>query len=134
LTPSLAGLHAQSPFQFREAYLLENRIQTSRSGQEFDPNHSEDILALEGPSPTNQFVADRNNPAIYGTERWKEMLDETDRYRRMGGLALAEKQYLAMADGLRQAQGPASNDLALILDHIGEFYLEIREFDEAYKK
>ena len=40
-----AILRAQSPFQFREAYLLEHRIQETRSGQEYDPNHSEQGLA-----------------------------------------------------------------------------------------
>src|SRR5208283_295191 len=101
-------------------------------GQEYDPNHSEQGLALEGPSQTNQFLPDRNDPNIYRSERWKELLDDTDRYRRMGGLELAEKQYFDIADKLRQAQGPASNDLALMLDHIGEFYLELREFDKAH--
>jgi len=132
LIPAPARLCAQNPFQFREAFLLEHRIQETRNGQEYDPNHSEEGLALEGPSQANQMVADRNDLGIYRTERWKELLDDTDRFRRMGGLELAEKQYLDMADKLRQAQGPASNDLALLLDHIGEYYLELREFDKAY--
>jgi CHAT domain-containing protein/tetratricopeptide (TPR) repeat protein len=132
LIPAPALLCAQSPFQFREAYLLEHRIQETRSGQEYDPNHSEQGLALEGPSQANQMVPDRGDILLYKSERWQDLLQETDRYRRMGGLELAEKQYLSMADKLRQAQGPASNDLALMLDHIGEFYLELRDFDKAH--
>jgi len=127
-----AWLRAQSPFQFREAYLLEHRIQVTRSGEEFDPNHSEQGLALEGPSQINPFLPDRNDLNVYRSKRWEELLDDDDRFRRMGGLELAEKRYLDIADKLRQAQGPASNDLALMLDHIGEFYLELREFDKAH--
>ncbi len=132
LIPVPAVLSAQSPFQFREASLLEHRIQETRSGQEYDPNHSEEGLATMGPSAANQMIPDRNDLNLFRSERWQDLLNDTDRFRRMGGLELAEKQYLQMADGLRQAQGPASNDLALLLDHIGEFYLELREFDKAY--
>ena len=134
LAPSLADLGAQSPFQFREAYLLEHRIEYTRSGEEYDPAHSEQGLALEGPSPTDQFVPDRNDQVIYQSGRWEELLQDTDRFRRMGGLELAETQYLDMAERLRRAQGPASSDLALLLDHIGEYYLELRAFDKAYKE
>lgn len=132
-TIPIVASHAQSPFQFRETYLLEHRIETARSGQEYDPNHAERYLALEGPSLTTPFVLNPNDPAIFQNGRWTELLDEVDRYRRMGGLELAEHKYLDMAAGLRKAQGPASNDLALMLDHLGEFYLEIRSFDQAYK-
>ncbi len=132
LIPVPGVLSAQSPFQFREASLLEHRIQETRSGQEYDPNHSEEGLATMGPSAANQMIPDRNDLNLFRSERWQDLLNDTDRFRRMGGLELAEKQYLQMADGLRQAQGPASNDLALLLDHIGEFYLELREFDKAY--
>jgi len=127
-----ACTRAQSPFQFREAYLLEHRIQETRAGEEYDPNHSEQGLATMGPTQADQMVLDRSDLNLFRSERWQDLLQDTDRYRRMGGLELAEKQYLEMADGLRRAQGPASNDLALLLDHIGEFYLELREFDKAY--
>jgi len=70
-----SSVAAQSPFQFREAYLLEHRIEVTRSGEEYDPHHSEVWLSTEGPSLTNQFVADRNEPNIYRTERWKELLE-----------------------------------------------------------
>jgi CHAT domain-containing protein len=134
LATAAAGLAAQSPFEFREAYLLEHRIEVTRSGEEYDPGHSEQGLALEGPGPADQDIPDRNDPAIYRSGRWQDLLNDTDRFRRMGGLELAEKQYLDMAARLRQAQGPASSDLALLLDHIGEYYLELREFDKAYKE
>ena len=51
----------------------------------------------------------------------------------MGGLALAEQEYLDMIAKLRVAQGANSDNIALMLDHLGEFYLEARSFDKAYK-
>lgn len=128
-----SSVAAQSPFQFREAYLLEHRIEVTRSGEEYDPHHSEVWLSTEGPSPTNRMVADRNDPNIYRAERWKELPEQTDRYRRMGGLALAEQEYQDMIAKLRVAQGANSDNVALLLDHLGEFYLEARSFDKAYK-
>jgi len=62
-----------------------------------------------------------------------DLLNETDRFRQMGGYELAEKQYLDMVRMLRQAQGPSTSDVALMLDHLGEFYLEERNFDRAYE-
>jgi len=131
--PALAPLHAQSPFQFREVYLLEHRIDVERSGAEYDPTHQERVLSLEGPSPATPFTLDPNDLRIFQNGRWTVLLDEVDRYRRMGGLELAEQRYLDMVQQLRKAQGPGSDDLALMLDHLGEFYLEIRSFDRAYK-
>lgn len=132
-TATLTSLNAQGPFQFRDVSALEHRIEVTRSGQEYDPNHSERYLALEGPNLATPFVLDPNDPAIFQNGRWLTLLDQVDRYRRMGGVELAEQKYLYMVQQLRKTQGPASNDLALMLDHLGEFYLETRSFDQAYK-
>lgn len=129
----LSRLPAQSPFEFRELWLIEHRIETTRSGEEYDPNHTEELLSREGPGPATQFLADRNDPSIYRTERWKELLEQTDRYRRMGGLELAQREYTDMLAKLRQAQGADADDVALLTDHIGEFYLEVRNFSAAYQ-
>jgi hypothetical protein len=40
---------AQNPFQFPEAWLLEHRIEVTRSGEEYDPAHSGELLS--GGSP-----------------------------------------------------------------------------------
>lgn len=133
LLACLSRLVAQSPFEFRELWLIEHRIEVTRSGEEYDPNHSEQLLSSEGPGPATQFLVDRNDPNIYRTERWKDLLEQTDRYRRMGGLELARREYIDMLSGLRQAQGPDADDVALLLDHIGEFYLEVRDFSAAYQ-
>jgi|HubBroStandDraft_3_1064219.scaffolds.fasta_scaffold19314_2 hypothetical protein len=50
------GVLAQGPFQFREAYLLEHRIEVTRSGEEYDPTHSELVQSTVGPSPADQFL------------------------------------------------------------------------------
>ncbi len=60
----LPTLCAQSPFQFREAWLLEHRIELTRSGGEYDPSHSEQLLSREGPGPAEQFNPDRGDVYI----------------------------------------------------------------------
>jgi hypothetical protein len=45
---------AQNPFQFPEAWLLEHRIEVTRSGEEYDPAHSGELLS--GGSPCISFL------------------------------------------------------------------------------
>ncbi len=51
----------------------------------------------------------------------------------MGGLELAEKQYLEILGMLRKVRGPADDTVCLMLDHLAEFYLETRSFDRAHE-
>jgi CHAT domain-containing protein len=126
---------APGPFLFREVYPLEFRVQSRK--QAYDPNHGAQQLSQMNYGPANpmlQFQQDRRNrPETYSSHDWVNLLPETDIYLQMGSLDLAEKQYLDIVDRLRKAQGPASSDLAFMLDHLAEFYLEERKFESAYK-
>ena len=128
---------APGPFDFREAYLLERKIQLESKGQKYDPNHSENTMSRMNYGLANPFAqaqADkRGQMSTYQGMQWVSILPETDQYRSMGGLDLAEKQYLDIVKRLSDAQGPSSNHLSLMLDHLAEFYLEERRFNEAYK-
>src|ERR1039458_604623 len=134
VTVPLLNLLGQGPFQFREAYLLENRIQVTRSGEEYDPAHSEVWQSSIGPSPARQFISDVNDLHVYSSSRWMGVLGDADKFRRMGGFEVAEKRYLLILEMLRKAQGEAASDVALMLDHLGEFYLEMRDFEKAYER
>jgi CHAT domain-containing protein len=96
---------AQSPFQFREAWLLEMRMQ--RGGRIL----YEDRLQLAG----------------------RELLTHADAALWRGEFETSEAQYQNFLDGIRQKEGPTAVNLAWMLDHIGQSYLEIRDFGRAYK-
>lgn len=119
---------AQSPFQFREAALLEGRM--FRSGAEYTTGH-EQIVGRIAPSPAMQFIPDPNDPNVYTSARWLGLLNETDQYRRRGALRLAERQYLDLLAKLRKYQGAESVDVGWMLDHLGEFYLSVHDFEKA---
>jgi CHAT domain-containing protein/tetratricopeptide (TPR) repeat protein len=125
----------QSPFRFRDAYLLESKILSKR--ETYDPNHSEAWISRMDPGLANpqarQYSQQRDDPTTYRDATWVSYMEDSDRYRQMGGLELAEKQYIEILTMLRKEQGPSSSDVAYMLDHLGEFYLEERKFDEAYK-
>ena len=70
---------------------------------------------------------------VYASMRWLDLLNETDTYRRRGALVLAEQQYLDLLAKLRQVQGETGGAVGWMLDHLGEFYLEVRDFDKAYQ-
>ncbi|HEV7506874.1 MAG TPA: CHAT domain-containing protein [Thermoanaerobaculia bacterium] len=120
------------PFEFREEFLLEHRLRSQHLGEDYSPSRVAAALSFEGPSLTRPFLPNRDDPGIYGTARWWELLQQTDTYRRMGGFEVAESQYLAMLEGVSKVQGATSGDAALLLDHIGEFYLEARDTKKGY--
>jgi CHAT domain-containing protein/tetratricopeptide (TPR) repeat protein len=125
----------QSPFRFRDAYLLESRIASRKAA--YDPNHSEELISRMDPGLANPdarlYRQRRDDPTTYQGAAWVDYVNDTDLYRQMGSLDLAEKQYTEVLNMLRKAQGPSSSDVALMLDHLGEFYLEERRFDQAYQ-
>ncbi len=121
------------PFEFRETFLLEHRLRAQHLGEDYNPSNVAAALSLEGPSITRPFQPNRDDPRIYGTARWWGLLQQTNTYRRMGGFEVAESQYLTMLEGLRKVQGETSGDVALLLDHIGEFYLEARNTKKGYE-
>jgi CHAT domain-containing protein len=125
-----APLLAQGPFQVREAAMLEERI--GKSGKNYNAAHPDVNLAFEGPSPTNQDVADATDPFLYKTWRWVEVLSTTESYREMGAWELAEKRNLYILNMLHKVQGAVSDNVAFMEDNVGEFYLEARDFDLAY--
>jgi CHAT domain-containing protein/tetratricopeptide (TPR) repeat protein len=126
---------SQSPFRFRDAYLLESRIASRKAT--YDPNHSQELISRMDPGLANPdarlYSQRRDDPTTYQGAAWVDYVNDTDLYRQMGGLDLAEKQYIEILKMLRKAQGPSSSDVALMLDHLGEFYLEERKFDQAYQ-
>jgi len=98
-------LSAQSPFQFREAWLLELRME--QSGIEFYENR----LQLAG----------------------RDSLTQIDSGLRRGAFEAAESSYRSILNNFRQNQGPTGIDVGWMLDHIGQSYLEIRDFEKAYQ-
>ncbi len=98
-------LSAQSPFQFREAWLLELRMEQSG------------IAAYE------------NRLQLAG----RDALSQIDVALRRGAFEAADSQYLDALNNMRQRQGPTGIDVGWMLDHMGQSYLEIRDFDRAYQ-
>jgi CHAT domain-containing protein/tetratricopeptide (TPR) repeat protein len=139
-------LHAQSPFQFREAYLLERRMATDRGGF-VDISHFEENLGRVKPTyvqngdcmipqcagPDGNYVLDLDNLRVYQTGRWTNLLIQTDKARGEGAFAVAGPVYVRMIEMLRKAQGENSENVALMLDHLAEYYLEGRNFEKAYQ-
>jgi CHAT domain-containing protein/tetratricopeptide (TPR) repeat protein len=122
------------PFNFREAYLLEHRLVLGRQAAKYDPYHSENWLQYSGPSPARQSVPDKADANIYKDTRWLGLLKEADRFQGMGGFKVAEARYLLILGMLEKVLGPCSNAVAYMLDHLGEAYLESREFELAYAR
>jgi|HubBroStandDraft_4_1064222.scaffolds.fasta_scaffold04069_3 CHAT domain-containing protein len=121
---------AQSPFQFHEVSLLGTRMW--HSGEDYSAMHAQ-IYGRQGPSPANRMIPDFTDLEVYRSSRWLGLLAETDGYRRNGAFDLAERQYLDLLSMLRQVQGPTAVDVGWMLDRLGDFYLESRDFDKAYQ-
>ena len=122
---------AQSPFQFREAYFLERRLKDI--GKDYSPGHPNQLFHT-GPDAMNQTAIDSGAVATYADHnKFGAVLESIDRIRRSGGIRVAEARYLEVIDKVRKAQGADSSDEAIVLDQIGEFYLEERAFDQAYQ-
>jgi CHAT domain-containing protein/tetratricopeptide (TPR) repeat protein len=130
-TASAPASSAKGPFHFRDAFLLELRIR--RSGEDYSVSHDQDVSSQQGPSPAQQFLPDWHDPKIYSTSRWVELLTGADRDRRIGNVDAAEREYLEILGQLRTAQGPTSEAVVMVLDRIGEFYLELRRLESAYR-
>jgi CHAT domain-containing protein/tetratricopeptide (TPR) repeat protein len=128
--PGASVVLAQSPFQFREAVMLESRMW--HSGEDFSATHGQ-LAGREAASPANRMIPDADDLQVYRSARWLGLLNETDGIRRSGALVMAEKQYLDLLGKLRQAQGPMSMDIGWMLDRLGEFYLDAHDFDKAYR-
>jgi len=76
-------VHAQSPFQFREAYLLERRMAPNRGGF-VDISHYDENMGRVTPSfptsgncrvkdckgPDGEIRSDLDNPLAYQDDRW----------------------------------------------------------------
>jgi CHAT domain-containing protein/tetratricopeptide (TPR) repeat protein len=120
----------QSPFQFREAYLLEHRI--FKSGESYNSADAAEIYGLPSPSLNHQFVPDPDDIHVYQSQRWLGIVQGIDRSRERGSFQLAERHYIQVLTMLRKVQGQSTSDVSLMLDHLGEFYLETRDFDRAY--
>jgi CHAT domain-containing protein/tetratricopeptide (TPR) repeat protein len=122
---------AQNPFQYREAYFLERRL--NDIGKDYSPNHPEQLFHT-GPDAMNQTAIDSRAVATYADHnKFGTLLESIDSTRRSGGIRVAEAQYLEVVDKVRKAQGADSSDEAIVLDQVGEFYLEERAFDHAYQ-
>ncbi|HLJ91316.1 MAG TPA: CHAT domain-containing protein, partial [Candidatus Angelobacter sp.] len=125
------ALRAQSPFQFREAAFLEDRLH--ELGESYNTGHT-NLNLQEAPSPANQLAIDPTAVSSYTNPiRMAPMLQSIDAKRRSGATKMAEARYRAFISMIRKAQGPSSSDEALLLDHLAEFYLETRNFRQAYQ-
>ncbi len=141
-----AGLAAQSPFQFREASLLESRMMPNPGGFT-DLTHFEENMNHVTPTwiqmgdcmvpgcmdPSGKTVLDLDNLFLYQSDRWTNLLVQTDKARGEGAFAVAGPVYQRMIDMLKKARGENSSAVALMLDHVGEYDLEARNFDKAYQ-
>ncbi len=137
LGTAVAAVLEPGPFDFREVYLLERMIAKRGQAKPYDPNHTEEtqsrtFYGLANPQLKN-FSDRRHDLQTYAGFGWTRYVAETDGYREMGGLQLAEMQYLEILGFLRKAQGPTASDVSLMLDHLAEFYLEERNFAKAYE-
>ncbi len=122
---------AQSPFQFREAAFLERRLQDI--GKDYSVDHPMQVFHT-GPSPMYQTTIDSRDLATYRDYRkMPSVLASIDDLRRQGAIQVAEARYIEFVELIRKAQGPDSSDQSLVLDHLGEFYLEERDFEQAYR-
>jgi tetratricopeptide (TPR) repeat protein len=127
----MEGPGATNPFRFREAYFLERKM--FRSGEEYTGNPASYLR--RGYSPANQQLPDSSDPLSYRfTWKLAIMLREVDHIARAGGLAEAEQLYLRFLDSVRRAQGQSTSDVAFVLGHLGNFYLEHRSFEPAYER
>jgi tetratricopeptide (TPR) repeat protein len=63
----------------------------------------------------------------------REGISEIDAELRRGAFEAAECQYAETLNSLRQRAGPTGIDVPWVLDHIGNAYLEIRDFDKAFQ-
>jgi CHAT domain-containing protein/tetratricopeptide (TPR) repeat protein len=145
LTGHIPNAAAQSPFQFREAALLEARMMPNRGGFT-DLTHFEENLNSVTPTwvqngnciipgcqgPNGQYFLDLDNPILYQSDRWVNLLVEVDTSRDQGAFAVAGPVYERMVSMLKKARGDNSSAVALMLDHLAEYYLEARSFDKAY--
>lgn len=142
-TPAAA---AQSPFQFREAAMLEARMMPNRGGFT-DLTHFEENLNSVTPTwvqngdcmipgcqgPDGKYVLDLDNLILYQSDRWVNLMVQVDTSRDQGAFAVAGPVYERMVSMLKKARGENSSAVALMLDHLAEYYLEARNFDQAYQ-
>jgi len=94
----VAGPHlqGQSPFRFREAYLLEQRMAPNRGGftdiSHFDENMGRvkptyrfgNCLIPNCQGPDGQSVSDLDNPRMYVGGTWIMLLQQVDTSRQQG--------------------------------------------------
>ena len=83
--------------------------------------------------PDGKYTLDLNNLLLYQNGMWIRMLEQTDKSRGEGAFAVAGPVYEEMISELHKAQGDTSSLIALMLDHLGEYYLEGRNFEKAYQ-
>jgi CHAT domain-containing protein/tetratricopeptide (TPR) repeat protein len=128
----------RTPFHFRDVFLLEDRLQQIHdSDTKYSPSHDENILSnfFQSPlahSPAMPPFPDPTNLAYYQDAGWLILMHEADRFGSMGGFEVAEKRLRLILGMLRKVQGPETDAVAMMLDHIGELYLDKRDFRGAY--
>src|SRR5262249_26355508 len=117
----IARVAAQSPFQFREAALLESRMMPNPGGftdlTHFEENMNHvtptwiqmgDCIVPGCKDPSGNYVLDLDNLALYQSDRWTSLLVQTDKSREEGAFAVAGPVYQRMIDMLKKARGENS--------------------------
>ena len=104
-----------------------------RSGSNYNVAGGRNAILRPSPSPALPMVANPDDPRIYWTSRWVEILKQADSYMELGAPELAEKQYLQIVTNIRTTQGPTSDAMAITYDHLARLYLDDGKPDEAYR-
>jgi CHAT domain-containing protein/tetratricopeptide (TPR) repeat protein len=126
----------QTPFHFRDVLLLEDRIGevNDTNLQYFQPAMVQDeMLHLYTSSPDTTEPLEPLEPAYFQNAGWVGLLFEADRGKNQGGFEKAEKRLRSVLGMLRRIQGTETDAVAMVLDRIGEFYLEKRDTAGAYE-
>lgn len=130
--PGGASPLGQTPFHILDLFLLEDRlVRIQGNNVQYSAAHHENGLSDRGWNPALPFLPDVSDPDMY-RGRWPELVHEADGFWAMGGFEVAEKRFLFILGMLRKVQGPDSDAVAMMLDHIGELYLDERDFDGAH--
>ena len=120
-----SGPFGLTPFHLRDLLLLENHILRSSKTQ-YSVSHYESFLSgryqLPRDDSSTSLAPDPTSLVYYQDAGWMGLMFAADRFRKMGGGEAAEKQLRTILGMLRRVQGPETDAVAVVLDHIGESF------------
>jgi CHAT domain-containing protein/tetratricopeptide (TPR) repeat protein len=118
---------SKGPFHFRDAFLLERHIVRTAKRFQGGPDFMQPRLTYV----PGTMLSEERGPNFYRTTRWFAELAEADDDRWAGAVDRAAARYRELLGKLREAQGPGSEAVIVVLDDLGELYLEGRDLVRA---